>query len=229
MKQIINKTILGLSLVTASYAGGMTGDTLNYKVVIDTLENQSTKGADTLAWAINMYAGYDLNKIYFYTEGSKVKNTPSETESQLVWSKAIAPYWDIQYGVGYDKTPTAHKNWAVLAFKGMTPYFFETRTSFLFGKGGNIGIRAEAETELLITQNLVLSPSFAATLYTKDDLAMETGKGLSNVTAGLRLKYKIKREFAPYIGFEYSKNFSSTNNIAPLNETNVVAGVSIWF
>ena len=58
---------------------------------------------------------------------------------------------------------------------------------------------------------------------------METGKGLSNITAGLRLKYKIKREFAPYIGFEYSKNFGSTNNIAPLNETNVVAGVSIWF
>ncbi len=229
MKKLIGKALLGMSVATASFAGGMTGDTLNYKVVLDQLENQNTKGGDTFSWDVNMYAGYDLTKVYIYSEGEKVKGSSAESSSELVLSKAIAPYWDIQYGVGYDKTPASSRTWAVLGLMGMTPYFFETKSSLLLDKNGNIGLKMSAETELLITQNLVLAPSIETTFYTKDDIEMETGKGLSNLTTGLRLKYKIKREFAPYIGVEYSKNYGNTNDFAPLSDTYFVAGVSIWF
>ena len=58
---------------------------------------------------------------------------------------------------------------------------------------------------------------------------MEIGKGLSNITAGLRLRYEIKREFAPYIGLEWSKNFGNTNDFSPLDETYVLAGFRVWF
>ena len=42
-----------------------------------------------------------------------------------------------------------------------------------------------------------------------------------------RLRYEIKREFAPYIGVEWSKNFGNTADISPLNEGYVVGGVRV--
>ena len=58
---------------------------------------------------------------------------------------------------------------------------------------------------------------------------MGLGKGLSNITAGMRLRYEIKREFAPYVGVDWSKNFGNTADIALLDESYFVGGVRIWF
>jgi copper resistance protein B len=58
---------------------------------------------------------------------------------------------------------------------------------------------------------------------------MGLGKGLSNITAGMRLRYEIRREFAPYVGVEWSKNFGNTADFSSLDETYAVAGVRIWF
>ena len=119
--------------------------------------------------------------------------------------------------------------WDYFAYQGLAPYFFETRTSLLVGQWGNVGLRFDAEYEALFTQKLILTPSIAIDAYSKDDLSMGLGKGLSNITAGMRLRYEIKREFAPYIGVEWSKNFGNTADISPLNESYVVGGVRIWF
>lgn len=112
---------------------------------------------------------------------------------------------------------------------GLAPYYFETRTALLFGEDGNIGLRLETEYEALLTQKLILTPSLSTNIYSKDNLQMGIGKGLSNITAGMRLRYEIKREFAPYVGVEWSKNFGNTADVSPLDETYAVAGVRIWF
>jgi len=58
---------------------------------------------------------------------------------------------------------------------------------------------------------------------------MEIGKGLSNIGINMNLKYEITREFAPYIGISYSRNFGNTNDMNKVNEINLVTGVRIWF
>ncbi|MBW2042576.1 MAG: copper resistance protein B [Deltaproteobacteria bacterium] len=40
------------------------------------------------------------------------------------------------------------------------------------------------------------------------------GAGLTDVALGLRLRYEIKREFAPYIGVRYQSLVGETDNIA---------------
>jgi len=99
----------------------------------------------------------------------------------------------------------------------------------LFGEDGNLGLRLDLEYEALFTQKLILTPSFSADIYSKDTPSMAIGKGLSNITAGLRLRYEIRREFAPYIGFEWSKNFGNTDAFRPLDESYAVGGVRVWF
>jgi len=228
MKNLLKTTISAISLVTALNAGGMDDDPINYKVTLDSLQMEHAE-EKVFTWDTNVWVGYDLNKIYLYSEGEKVKDGISESENQIVWSNAIASYWDIQYGFGYDKGEENNKKWAILAFSGMAPYFFETRTAFLIGDDGNIGIRAEAEYKALITQRLSLNPSFSLSAYSKDDIKIGLGKGLSNIGMQMHLKYEITREFAPYIGMTFSKNLGNTNDMNNLNEKNLVTGVSIWF
>jgi len=228
MKKLLKTTVLGMSLATATFAGGMADDPLNYKVTLDALQIEH-EDEKVFTWDTNAWVGYDLNKIYIYSEGEKVKDETAESENQIVWSNAIAPYWDIQYGLGYDKAEENSKKWAVIALQGMAPYFFETRTALLFAKDGNIGLRAEAEYSALITQKLSLEPSFSISAYTKDDEVMGTGKGLSNIGIAMNLKYEITREFAPYVGISYSKNFGSTNDMNSLSHSTIVTGVRIWF
>jgi len=224
-KILITTAVIGL---TSMLQAGMGDDPLYTKVTIDELEYQNNDEKN-VAWDTNAWIGYDLNKIYIYSEGEKPKDGSAQSENQLVYSKAIAPYWDVQFGVGYDKTATDSQTWGVIALQGLAPYFFETRGALLIGDDGNIGLRLEAEYEALFTQKLILTPSISANLYSKDNPTMGLGKGLSNLTTGMRLRYEIKREFAPYVGVEWSKNFGNTADLAPLDEGYVVGGVRIWF
>jgi copper resistance protein B len=227
MKKLLNITLITLALSSFSYAS-MGDDPLFAKLTIDELEYQDNDEKNT-AWDANLWIGYDLDKLYFYSEGEKPKDGTTESENQLVYSRAIAPYWDIQFGVGYDKTENDSQTWGVVALQGLAPYFFETRGALLIGESGNVGLRLEAEYEALLTQKLILTPSIATDLYSKDNVSMGLGKGLSNITAGARLRYEIRREFAPYVGVEWSKNFGNTADISPLDEGYAVAGVRVWF
>lgn len=227
MKKLLVTTALASLFVTSSFAGGG-GDILRSSLLVDQLEYQYSD-TKTLSWDITAYTGYDLNKIYIYSEGEKAKSESHESENQLVFSKAISPYWDIQAGIGYDKNEESNQKWGVIAAQGLAPYFFETRASLLLGDDGNIGLRAEAEYEALLTQKLILSPSIGIAAYTKNNEEMGIGSGFSNITLGTRLRYEFKREFAPYIGVEWSKNLGNTNDMSALDEVYATAGVRFWF
>ena len=227
MKNLLKTLILTTAIATSCFAGGG-GDILRATLMVENLEYQFND-EEAVSWDTYAYVGYDLNKVYIYSEGEKTEEESAESENQLVYSRAIAPYWDIQIGVGYDKTPEADYNWGVLALSGLAPYFFETRAALLVGEDAEVGIRFEAEYEALLTQKLILSPSIEFSAYSKDIPEMELGKGLSNLTLGLRLRYEFIREFAPYVGVEWSKNFGNTDDYHSLNETYVTTGVRLWF
>ena len=228
MKNLLITTLLTLGLSTTAFAGGG-GDILRASVMVDNLEYQFND-EKTVAWDTYAYVGYDLNKIYIYSEGEKAQEANSaESENQLVYSRAILPYWDIQLGVGYDKSEDVDSTWGVLALQGLAPYFFETRAVLLVGEDGNVGFRFEAEYEALLTQKLILTPSIGLSAYTKDNVEMGLGSGLSNLTLGARLRYEFVREFAPYIGVEWSKNYGDTNRYTPLDEAYATAGLRVWF
>jgi copper resistance protein B len=228
MKKLLLVPVLSLGLVTSCFAGGG-GDILRATVMVDNLEYQYND-EKTISWDTYAYVGYDLNKIYIYSEGEKADGVSSaESENQLVYSRAITPFWDIQFGVGYDKTEEDDKTWGVIALQGLAPYFFETRATILFSSDGAIGIRLEAEYEALITKRLILTPSADIAAYTKNDETIGMGSGFSNLTLGARLRYEFKREFAPYIGIEWSKNFGNTDEYNSIDETYVTVGLRFWF
>ena len=221
MKKLLLATSLLGFITTNSFAMEGEGDIFRSSLVVDKLEYQFSDEKAT-NWDVYGYAGYDINKIYIYSEGEKVKNESANSENQLVYSRAISPFWDAQIGIGYDKNNEAHQTWGIIGLQGLSQYFFETRTTLLLGEDGNIGLRAEAEYDALLTQKLILTPSIQLSAYTKDNEEMGIGSGFSNITIGTRLRYEITREFAPYIGVEWNKNLGNTNDISSLDEVYAV-------
>lgn len=206
------------------------------KVLIDQLEMGYTDdAADGYSWEVDAFWGDDYDKIWFKTEGEGLQDGEVETaEVQALYSRLISPFWDVQAGLRYDIRPDPSRGFAVLGLQGLAPYWFETDTALFVSEDGDASFRGEFEYELLFTQRLILTPQFEFTLAAQDVPEYGIGSGLTSTEIGLRLRYEIQREFAPYIGVSYEQKYGETKDIAeregePTSTTSFVVGVRAWF
>ena len=186
------------------------------------------------AWSVQAWYGGDSNRLHFRSEGQRKDGKLEHADAELLWSHAIAPFWDSQIGLRRDFGEGPDRTWAAFGVQGLAPYWFEVAATAYVGEQGRTALRVEADYDLLLTQRLVLQPRFELNAYGKDDPARRIGSGLSDAEAGLRLRYEIRREFAPYVGVEWSRSFGRTADFARADGHDVtdvrwVAGVRIWF
>ncbi len=232
-----NKIITAMLLFLLSgmaLSGGVKDDPTLMKVMLDQLETRNAKGKDPTVWEAEIWIGKDLNKLWIKTEGEYVDGTTEEAELQFLYSRAIARYWDVQVGVRKDFKPKPSRDWVAVGLKGLAPYFFEVDTALFVGEDGRTALRLQGEYEILFTQKLILTPEFEANFYGKDDPALNIGSGLSDLSVGLRLRYEIRREFAPYIGIYWSRKYGGTADFTRLaggeiSDTQFVVGIRAWF
>lgn len=212
----------------------MEDDPLLTKVIIDQLEVRDSDEEDNpIVLEAEAWIGKDLKKLWLKTEVEQVGDETEEAELQILYSKAVAPYWDFQTGIRLDFEPDG-REWLAIGFKGLAPYFFETDAAIFIGDEGRSAARLSAEYEMMLTQKTVLSPEFEINLYGEDDPEIGIGSGLSDASVGLRLRHEFRREFAPYIGVNWSKSFGQTADFArdegeDTEDTVFVAGIRAWF
>ena len=221
-----------LALSGTAFAAGE-DDPLLFKVMIDQLEWRDTNG-DPLVWDADAWVGKDLNKLWVKTEGEHTDGETEEAEVQLLYSRAVAPYWDLQAGWRHDVKPEPTRDWFAIGFKGLAPYWFEVDAALFAGGNGQLAARLDAEYELMLTQRWVLTPEIELDLHGKDDRETGVGSGLSDMELGLRLRYEVRREFAPYIGVNWEKKFGKSADFAEeegeaTDDVQFVAGVRVWF
>ena len=209
-------------------------DPLLFGVDIDKLEKRDTGDEHPLAWEVSGWAGYDLEKVVLKSSGERVNGETESAEFQLLYSKAIDPYWNLQTGIRYDSEPESDKKWVVLGVEGLAPYFIETDANLYIGEDGQVGVGVGAEYEIMLTQRWVLSPNIEFNLFSKADRLHDTGAGLSDMELGLRLRYEVKREFAPYIGVNWERKFGQTASFTKQSggdstDAQLVMGIKAWF
>lgn len=95
-------------------------------------------------------------------------------------------------------------------------------------------VRLEGYYDQRITQRLILQPRAEINLAAQDVPRNGIGSGLSDIELGVRLRYEIKREFAPYIGVSYDRKLGDTARFAraeaeDVGGASVVVGVRTWF
>ncbi len=234
MKLYLLLLVSALLIPTYSFAGGKTDDPLLTLLLVDQLEIRTGDGDNSLVLDAEGWLGKDLHKLWVKAEGEYLDDAVSEAELQLLYSRAIAPFWDLQLGWRGDLRPTPNRDWLAFGLKGLAPYFFDIDAALFIGENGRSAARLQAEYEILLTQRLILVPDIEFNLYGKDDPATGIGSGLTNIEAGLRLRYEIRREFAPYLGINWNRAYGQTADYAraegeEVDNLQLVFGLRTWF
>ena len=189
-------------------------------------------GDDTYAtsWEAEAWIGRDFDKLWLRTEGEH-ESGATDARIEAFWDHAFASFWDWQLGVRHDFGSGPQRSWAAFGVQGLAPYWFEVEATAYVGEQGRTALRLRAEYELLLTQRLILQPELEANLYGKSDPARGVTDGLSDFDLGLRLRYEIRREFAPYIGVVWVRRFGDSGALTMRagSDTQLVAGLRIWF
>jgi len=234
MKKYVHALLLALMVTGTAHGGGMIDDPLLAMVLVDQFELRVSDGDTPLVWDAEGWVGYDLNKLWIKTDGEYLDGQFEEAELQALYSRAIAAYWDVQIGWRGDMEPTPARNWLALGVKGLAPYFFDIDAAVFVGESGRTAARLKADYEFMLTQKLILVPEIELNLYGKDDPATGIGSGLSDIEAGLRLRYEIRRELAPYIGVNWIHLYGDTADYARMEGKDTdnfqfVFGIRAWF
>lgn len=203
-------------------------------VLIDRLERGYGRDSNDTVFDGQAWFGNSYNRLVIKAEGDVARGKLQEARTELLWGHAIAPFWDAQVGLRHDSGTGPERSWLALGIQGLAPYWFEVDAAAYIGENGRTALRLEAEYELLLTQKLILQPRVEFNYYGKSDPGREIGSGVSSGVTGLRLRYEINRQFAPYIGVERVSKFGKTADLARADgartgEIRWVAGIRIWF
>lgn len=202
----------------------------------DRLEYQTREGNDTLLWDVQAWVGSDYNKLWFKSEGTWLidREKFEEAETELFYSRNIATFWDLQIGARHDFKPDPDRTFAALGFQGLAPYWFEVEVTAYISEDGDLSAGFEAEYDLLLSQRLILQPRFETSVAVQEVEKYGVGRGVNDIELGARLRYEIRREFAPYIGVSWSRKLGETADLADdegedIDVISFVIGVSLWF
>ena len=206
-----------------------------YQMLANLAEYQAKKGRDGYRWDGEAWVGGDINRLWLKSEGEGTFGRGAEAaEVQALYSRAIGPYFNLQAGVRHDFKPTPTRTYATIGVEGMAPFMFETEGALFLSNKGDVLARAEGWYDQRISQRLVLQPRAEANFAAQDIPENGIGSGLSNLELGLRLRYEIRREFAPYVGVSWTRRFGDTARFAlaageDVSSTSLVVGIRTWF
>jgi len=212
------------------------GGQFSYFAIVDRFEYQSNDGVPTLLFDAQGWWGTDRNRLWVKSEIEYdfERNRFEEAELQALWSRPIARYFDFQAGIRHDFEPDPTRTFGVIGIQGLAPYWFEIDANIFVSGRGDVSARFEAEYDLLLTQRLIIQPRTELNFAVQSVEDFGVGSGLSTAEVGLRLRYEIKRQFAPYVGVNWVRSVGETADFARADAENVgavsvVAGLRLWF
>ncbi len=183
---------------------------------------------DGFAWMGNSYYRFILR-----SETEWRNQTLEDSKTELLYRRAISPFWNIEMGARYDHGDNEHREWLGFGIFGLAPYWIEVSATAYLNPEGHSAATVELEYDLLLGQRLVLQPRIEMDFYGDSDLAAGHGKGLSKSVMGFRLRYDIDRQFSPYLGFErVHRHGEAATVFEPFGqhrEAQLIAGFRIWF
>lgn len=203
-------------------------------VLIEQFEDR-TNGADhAFRYDGQGWYGTDTDKLWVKSEGQVGAHGRFEDgQHEILYDRAISTFFDLQGGVRLDLDDGPARAWAALGVQGLMPYFIDVEATAYFSDRG-AAARLKASYDLLITQRLILQPQAELNFYSASDRGRGTGSGLSDIDAGLRLRYELSRKFAPYVGVTYQGRFGQAATFArrdreSTGDVRFAFGIRAWF
>ncbi|MFO7962669.1 MAG: copper resistance protein B [Desulfobacterales bacterium] len=172
----------------------------------DRLEYQTREGTEALVWDVLAWIGSDYHKLYVESEGAWLLDEEKieEAGDEVLYGYNFASFWDLQFGPRYDFKPEPDRTFAAFGVQGLAPYWFEVDATAYVSEDGDFSAALEAEYDVLLSQRLILQPRFETAIALQEVEENGVGQGINGIELGVRLRYEIRREFAPYIGVSWS-------------------------
>ena len=222
----------------AAFPAGLEGHTVhdrrvNSFVLFDQLEWQG-QGHGGLNLENTSWIGGDINRLWLRAEAESEDGVVQDAFVHALWGRSFSRWWDVVAGVRQDFRPGDPQTWATVGVQGLAPQWFEVQATGYVGAGGRTHARFEVEYDLLMTNRLILQPLVELEMYGKRDPDRGIGAGLTSIESGLRLRYEIRREFAPYVGLTWDRKLFGTADLAreageEAGRVRLAFGVRTWF
>jgi copper resistance protein B len=210
----------------------MNDDATLAMLLLDELETVDVD--DGVQFDAQAWIGRDAGKLWIKADGEHADGNLDDLRMEALWDRPWMAFWDTQLGVRQDFGEGPDRTWIALGVQGLAPYWFDIEAAVYAGEGGRTAARFEVEYDLKITQRLIVKPDLEINVYGKDDPGRGIGSGVSNVEFGVRLRYEIRRQVAPYVGVDWNRRVGDTADLAratddAVRESVVVAGIRLWF
>jgi len=221
------------SNAASPFGPSMHDNRLYTHLLFDELEGR-LGSTDSFRWDGEGWIGTDTNRLWIKSEGFATHGGVEDGVQELFYDRPISPFFDVQGGVRYDLDSLPGRGWAALGVQGLAPYLFELSATLYARDAGHLAARLQASYDELLTQRLILQPLVEINAYTRPDRVRDVGSGLSDIDAGLRLRYEINRKFAPYLGVTYQRSYgprSRSAGVAPSGSVDtwrLAIGMRTW-
>ena len=182
--------------------------------------------------------GDDYTRLYLKGEGEGlIAEAEGEVEGQALYSRLVTSYFEAQAGVRVDTEfgdgDVRARPFLVVGLEGLAPYFFEVEPAVFLSAAGDLSARFVGSYDLLLTQRLVAQPRLEVNAALQEVAGWGVGTGLNDTEVGLRLRYEVRREVAPYVGVNWTQRYGAAADFArdeggSASEANVVFGIRLW-
>lgn len=163
------------------------------------------------------WTGGDINRARLH-----VRAETDAAEVELAWVHAFDPWWNLQAGAGKDVSGDGDA-YLMAGVEGLAPYWIHASADLRLSDRGRLGAHLEAASDHRITRRLILQPRVEA------GVGIDGGLDLHDAEAGLRLRYEIRPEFAPYVGWVWNRRPGGAHGEAAETGAGLVAGLTAWF
>jgi copper resistance protein B len=193
---------------------GENGGMRAHAVIVERMEASFAAENATYAWHAQGWYGGDINRFWWKFEGEGAfENELEDAELQLLYSRAVTPYFDVQAGIRQSYREDEARTDLVLGMQGLAPYWLEVGAAAFVSPEGDVTARAEAEYDLRLTQRLILQPSAEINFSAQDILDLDVGGGFTDAAVGVRLRCEFSRRWATYFGVEWTTALGKTRDI----------------
>ena len=159
-------------------------------------------GKGNLGTKFDTLIGTDENRLFIEANLDKAESNDPKYDVSALYSRNVAPFWDVQAGVRYSEDKNSSNSDrvdGVIGVLGLAPYFFETQ-AYLYGGENNFwGASFEIERDFLLTQKLITQPYLEMDAIFNDDSDYAAKSGLSELKTGIKTRYEITKRIKPFI------------------------------
>lgn len=171
------------------------------------------------AWDLVGWVGGDIDRFWYKSEGElSTEERSGNADLQLLYGRLVSPFWDLQAGVraegAYGSEEERGRAFAVLGIQGLAPGWFDVEAALYVSHEADVSAQLSASYDIRLAQRLLIEPKVELDAAIQEVPEFGVGAGPNVLELGLRLRYELWREFAPYVGVVWERRLLDTATMA---------------